>query len=83
MLQQPELRRPEMHIAHAAADAVCRAVDMDVAEAHGIGRKAWAHTAEHRANTRQEFGRRKRLGDVVVGADIEAADTVGFLAPAP
>ena len=41
---------------------------------------AVADAAQHRADARQQFARIERLGHVVVGAEFQADDPVGFLA---
>ena len=38
-----------------------------------------AAPAQHRADARQELARAERLGEVVIGAELEAHDAVGFL----
>ena len=45
-----------------------------------IFRQAGADAAQHGAQPRQQLGHREGLGQIVVGAGIQAADAVGFLA---
>ena len=62
--------------------AVIVAVDLQRAEAHGLGgrRCALGAAAQDGADARQQLARLEGLGQVVVGAELEADDAVGVLA---
>ena len=43
-----------------------------------IGRQRTLHPSQHRADTRNQFARRKRFGDVVVRPQLEADDAINL-----
>ena len=57
-----------------------RGIDGDVADLERAGRKRALEAAEHGFDAGYEFARAERLGNVVVGSDLEAEDAVGFAA---
>src|ERR1700733_11632873 len=57
-----------------------RGIDFDFADLHGAGRQRAFKAAEHRFDASHKLTRTKRLGDVVVGADFEAKNAIGFAA---
>ena len=57
-----------------------RGIDLDVADFHGAGRQRALEAAQHGFHAGNEFARAERLGDVVVGAEFESEDAVGFAA---
>ena len=44
-----------------------------------IARLLWLITPQDRAYAGDKFGKAERFGDVVIGAELESADLVGFL----
>src|SRR5207237_811778 len=56
-------------------------IDLESAEAKRVRRAAGLAPAHDRAQTRQQLSRFERLGQVVVGADLQADDAVHRLAP--
>ena len=57
-----------------------RGIDFDFADFHGAGRQRALEAAQHGLDAGDEFARAERLGDVVVGAEFESEDAVGFAA---
>ena len=55
-------------------------IDFDVADFHGAGRQRTLEAAQHGFDAGDEFARAEGLGDVVVGAEFETEDAVGFAA---
>src|SRR5271155_3701290 len=55
-------------------------VDGDFADLKRAGRERTLKAAEHGFDAGDEFARAERLGDVVVGSDLETEDAVGFAA---
>ena len=83
--QQLELARGQAHAALAERDLVRRQVDRQPAEAQHARRAAVAarcpaRAAQHRLDARDDLGRRRRLDDVVVGAEPEPAQLVAVVA---
>ncbi len=70
-----------MHFHPGAAHPVGGAVHLDIADLHHILGQRRADAAQHGAQPRQKFGHREGLGEIIVGAGIQPADAVGFLAP--
>jgi hypothetical protein len=81
--EQLELARRELHALLAAARLVEAEIDLEIADAVGVGRRggrgARGGAAQHGAHARQELGNAERLGHVVVGAELEPQDLVGLL----
>ena len=79
-LQQAEFRRSQMHEPVAAEDAAGRQIHFDVFERqfafgfHGLG------AAQQSADPRDQLGNGKRFRHIVVRADRQPFDFVGFLA---
>jgi hypothetical protein len=57
-----------------------RGIDFNVADFHGTRRQRPLEAAQHGLDAGNQFARAERLGDVVVGAEFEAEDAVGFAA---
>ncbi len=55
-------------------------IDFDVADLERAGWKWTLKTAQHGLDAGYEFARAERLGDVIVGSDLEAEDAIGFAA---
>ena len=63
----------------AAADAMAGAIERQPADLDASRRcRSGAAAPQHRIDARQQLARRERLGDVVVGAAIEAGDLVAL-----
>ena len=67
-----------------AAHVVRSRIDLDVAEAHRLGELVLHSTrrsaAQQRVDAREQLEQAKRLGDVVVGAEMKAEHFVGLFA---
>ena len=70
----------EVDLALAARDPVGDQVHREVGKPQDLGGEGRAHAAQHGAHARDQLLDRERLGDVVVGAGIEAAEAVRLLA---
>src|SRR5271169_5715870 len=57
-----------------------RRIDFDIADFHRAGRQGTLEAPQHSLDARDEFPRAEGLGDVVVGAEFETEDAVGFAA---
>jgi hypothetical protein len=80
--QQIELTRRELDALLAAPRLVQLEIDLDLANADHIGgRFLLAGASQHRTHPRQQLGDRERLGDVIVGAELEAEHLVGLGRP--
>ena len=55
-------------------------IDFDFPDFHGAGRQRALEAAQHGLDAGDEFARAEGLGDVVVGAEFETEDAVGFAA---
>src|SRR3546814_10285345 len=55
-------------------------IEFDVGIAQHLAGERGAQAAQHRLDARDEFARAERFGDIIVGAGLEAADAVLFLA---
>jgi hypothetical protein len=79
-----ELLRLESNGGATPADFAAVAVDFNIAGDDEVGAEvgygAGAGAAEKRADASHEFAHAEWLGDVVVGADIEAGDAIAFAA---
>ena len=73
MAQQAELGRAEMDRLAGARHAMRHQVHHDVGVAQRLVGQRRPDAAQHGADARDQLGRRERLGDVVVGAGVEAA----------
>ena len=80
MIEQLVFGGAQMHFAAGAAHAMGGAVHLDIADADHVLGQAGADAAQHGAQARQKLGHRERLGEIIVGAGVEAADAVGLLA---
>ncbi len=79
-LQQPELGRPERHLAARARHALGVAVELDVAGRERGRDPLGLRAAQQRADAGEQLRNREGLDDVVVGAGREPADALAFLA---
>ena len=70
---------PEGDFALPGAHAVARIVELQPLRFHDVGGARRGGTPQHGLDARQQLARRERLGDVVVGAALEAADLVLLL----
>src|SRR6478672_10243432 len=80
MPQQPELGRAEWDWVAVAADPVAADVHLDVGITELLASQRRADAAQNRADPGHELARAERLGHIIVGARVEAADTVALLA---
>ena len=79
--QQAKLGGGQRHIAAAHGGAVRRRVEADLAELDDRGGLLFAGVpAQDRLDPQDDLARAERLGDVVVGAELEADDAVELLA---
>ena len=78
--QQAEFGRPQMHRLALAGHPMGREIHRHVAVGQLVGGERRARAAQHGIEPRGELGRRERLGDVIVGAGVQRADLVAFLA---
>jgi hypothetical protein len=80
VFEQAEFRRPEMDLFTRALHPVCGAVDRDVADHDLVFSQARTNTAQDGAQAGEELVHRERLGQVIVGALIEATDAIALVA---
>src|SRR5256885_1304429 len=81
VIEQPEFERAERNGLPGMADAVRSRVDGQLADLEHARRVGGGlRAAEQRLDTRKQFAGTERLGDVIVGAHLEAHDAVGFIA---
>ena len=78
-MQQAVLRGPQGDFAFAGTDPVARIVELEAVGLHDVGGPRRRGAAQHGLDACQQFPRGKRLGNVVVGAALEAAHLVLFL----
>jgi hypothetical protein len=78
-VQQPVLGGPQRDLTLAGAHPVARIVKRQSVRHQHIGGARRRRAAHHGLDACQELARRKRLGDVIVGATLEAADLVLLL----
>ena len=76
MLEQPELGRAEATTCAVAADAVAGDVHFEVGIGELLAGQRRADPAHHRADPRDQLLGAERLGHIIVGAGLEAADAV-------
>ncbi len=77
--QQAKLGGAKMHRLAAADHTVGDQVHDDVGVGKRLVGQRGPDAAQHGADTRHQLGRRERLGDVVVGAGVEAAHAIALL----
>ena len=70
-----------MDLGARAANAVGDTVDDDVAVVDAVVGQTRADAAQHCADAGLKLGHRKRLGQIVISAGVEATDPVALLAP--
>ena len=75
-LQQPVFGRPELQRMAAADDAVRHRIEHDIADFDRLAGEGGADAPHHRRHPRHQLARGKRLGEIVVGAGVEAADAI-------
>ena len=80
VVQQLELGRAHLQHLAIVGHPVCRCVQQQRADGDRAARLLGRAPAQHGANARQHFLGRERLGDVVVGASVQAGDAVGLVA---
>ena len=78
--QQLELGRPQMHRTFTAPHPVRGEVHDQIIKGQHLRFQARLRAAHYRAHAGDQLGRRKGLGDVIIGAAFQAADLVAFLA---
>ena len=81
VFEEQELLRGERHPDAARRDGVGLGIDDDrsIGDRRRAGRRSALRAAEQRPHARDQLVRAERLGHVVVGAELEADDAVGFL----
>ncbi len=79
-MQQPVFGGPERDLPLAGADPMAGVVQLQALDLDDVSAApAGADAAQHRLDAREQLARRKRLGDVVVGAALETAHFVLLL----
>ncbi len=78
IVEQLVFRRAEMNVTAGALHTVRQAIDADLAERDAVFRQARTDAAQHGADACHQFDHGERLDDIVVGAGVEAADTVAL-----
>src|SRR5580704_15973734 len=79
VFQKAELAHRGQHVAALHLHGHGGDVDLQVAESeHFGGSRRLAQSAEHAAHSGYELTRAERLGDVIVAAQLQAADAVGL-----
>ena len=76
MAQQAEFRGAELHGAAVAGHPMSGRIHGDAGKFQRAALQGRAQTPQHRADTRNELARGKRLGHVIVRTGFEAADTI-------
>ena len=80
VLEEHEFLRREFHFAPVERNGVFRQIHGDWTETqHRSGGLASPGSARHRPDARNQLVRTERLGDVIVGANLESADAIRFL----
>src|SRR5690606_37327484 len=77
--EQAEFGRPELYLGCAAVDAMGLAVEDDVADLENRGQHLGLGPPQQGTNPCDEFRRRERLDEIIVGAGSKAPDAVAFL----
>src|SRR5580704_846558 len=80
IIEQAELGGGGGYGVAAHGESHGRGIDFDVADLHGTGRKRALEAAQHGFHAGHEFARAERFRDVVVGAEFETENTIGFAA---
>src|SRR6266849_6581775 len=81
VIKQPEFERAERNGLPGMTDAIRRRINGQFADLNGAGRvRGRLCAAEQRFDARQQFARAERLGDVIIGAHLQAHNAVGFFA---
>jgi len=80
VVEQAKLGGGGGHEIAAHGESHGRGIDLYLADFQGAGRKRALKTAQHGLDAGDEFARAEGLGDVVVGAQFEAEDAIGFAA---
>ena len=78
-MEQQELLRRQLHVLTIERHGVAIRVDGDAAVVLRPGGRRAAGASEERGDACDDFFGAERLGDVVVGAELEARDPIGFL----
>ena len=80
-IEQAKFEGAHGHGLAGAGDAVCGGIDSQGADFYGLFRRsARLSPAEQSFHARDEFAGTEWLGDVIVGAEFEADDPIGFFA---
>src|SRR5580658_3780560 len=80
-IEQAKFERAHGYGLAGAGDAVSGGVNAQGANFYGLFRgSARLGAAEQSFHARNEFARAERFGDVIVGAELEAHDAIGFFA---
>src|SRR5207247_8909650 len=78
--QEVELLASEPHLPARAEGLAAAQANAHVAEGELLELLPRAGTPQHRANPRQELAQAEGLGHVVIGAQLQSLDAIGFLA---
>ncbi|OGA00268.1 MAG: hypothetical protein A2Z64_12120 [Betaproteobacteria bacterium RIFCSPLOWO2_02_67_12] len=79
-MQQAEFGGAQLQPPAVAVHLVCARVEPQPGDLHRLIAQLRRAPAQHRANARDQLARRKRLGQVIVGAGLERRDLVAFSA---
>jgi len=80
LVQEAKLCGGRRNGAAADGEGHGRGINLDFADGHGTGRKRAFETPEHRFDAGHELAGTEGLRDVIVGAEFQTKDAIGFAA---
>ena len=77
--QQAKFGRPHRDDLAVPHHLVRNRIELDIGIAQHLAGERGAQAAQHRLDARDQFARAERLGDIIVGAGFQPANTILFL----